>query len=419
MRILSSVVLAAAVASAVLGQGPQKCSSLHTRRSAHSLSTDEWRKIGRVLAQMHDSGELDRFAGAHQALFESVHGSTTFFPFHRKFVQEFEDVGRRIDGTFFVPYWDSTRDYRDPARSPILRNTTLGGNGQGPDGCLQDGIQGGWTMGFPGDHCLRRQFDDGSAIEPWVPAEVISSYIQSDDAIAQFREHIEYGIHGAVHLGLGGDAATRFAPNDFFFFMHHANIDRLWWLWQNTHRMMDYNGPGTNGEASLDDVIPHTDNMDFGDARAGSVMVLGFNRMCFAYDSAPAPPAQYPGANSDDHRMIHDARLPAPVFSGSSDTAGLGLEIMRIRRALAGSAALKDDFPGVAALGAARGIDADVDADACTCQERRAKRLVYPAPMSEMWIRMHGFDRARVDGVHREACALIDRLNNSTYVSPY
>ncbi|KAJ2172183.1 hypothetical protein EV181_007683, partial [Coemansia sp. RSA 532] len=112
MQFLISLVLVAAALPAVFGQGPEKCRTMHIRRSAHSLSPDEWQQIGRVLAQMHDSGDIDRFARAHQALFESVHGSTTFFPFHRKFVQEFEDIGRTFDPEFTVPYWDSTRDYR-------------------------------------------------------------------------------------------------------------------------------------------------------------------------------------------------------------------------------------------------------------------------------------------------------------------
>ncbi|PIA16896.1 Di-copper centre-containing protein, partial [Coemansia reversa NRRL 1564] len=139
--------------------------------------------------------------------------------------------------------WDTTLDYEDPASSPILRDDTLGGNGQGPNSCLPNGVQGGWEIGFPNRHCLRREFNNGDSIEPWIPAEVISSYIQSDDNLSLFREHIEYGIHGAVHLGLGGDDSTRYAPVDLFFFMHHANIDRLWWLWQNNqHDPLDYSG---------------------------------------------------------------------------------------------------------------------------------------------------------------------------------
>ncbi|KAJ2851135.1 hypothetical protein IWW36_001386 [Coemansia brasiliensis] len=424
MRFLISAVVAAAAISSVVAQGPQpppRCGSMRTRRSAHSLSNEDWQRIGRVLAQMHDDGHIDRFARAHQALFEFVHGSTTFFPFHRKFVQEFEDIGRQIDPDFTVPYWDSTRDYRDPASSPILRNNTLGGNGRGPNSCLPDGIQGQWNMQFPGDHCLRRQFDNGDSIRPWIPAEVISSFIQSDDWISVFREDIEYGIHGAVHLGLGGDASTRFAPNDFFFFMHHANIDRLWWLWQNSHFMLDYNGPGPNGEASLDDVIPQNDDVDFGGARVGSVMVLGYEDNCYTYDSAPGAPSSYPGFESDGpDRIIHGSQIPMPAFSGSSDVSGFGLEIMRMRRALSGDSALKQFYPGVAALESSRNMGADMaNVDECSCQERMAKRLLYPAPMTDSWIKMHKFDPHRIAQAYQKTCRLIDRLNNSTYVSPY
>jgi tyrosinase len=33
--------------------------------------------------------------------------------------------------------------------------------------------------------------------------------------------------------------------NDPLFFMHHANIDRLWWMWQEKHpeRVFDVDGP--------------------------------------------------------------------------------------------------------------------------------------------------------------------------------
>ncbi|KAJ2162060.1 hypothetical protein GGF46_000935 [Coemansia sp. RSA 552] len=423
MRTLGILALLA-ISPLAVAQNPGKCTSNRVRRSAHSLSPSDWERIGHVLSQMHDAGHVDRFARAHQALFESVHGSTTFFPFHRRFVQEFEDIGRQIDPGFTVPYWDSTRDYEDPASSPILSSGTLGGNGQGPDMCLPDGIQGGWTMGFPGRHCLRRDYRDGDTMEPWVPAELISSYIQSDDQIADFREHIEYGIHGAVHLGLGGDAATRFAPNDFFFFMHHANIDRLWWLWQNSnHDPLDYNGPGTNGEASLSDVIPQNNDVSFDGARVDSVMVLGYGPACYTYDSAPNAPSKYPGSSDGPdrpNRIIH--HQPA-VFSGSSNSAGFGLEVARIHRALDQDPALKEYFPGVAALGSSRVAGGYDSRPVDKCQQEAtaypARRLVHPAPMTDEWIRMHGFDPARVERLYNDGCMLIDRLNNSTYVSPY
>ncbi|KAJ2789827.1 hypothetical protein H4R21_006650, partial [Coemansia helicoidea] len=247
-----------------LAQSLPRCGSLRVRRSAHSLSPAEWQQIRRVLYQLHRQGQFDRFARAHSMVFDEVHGTAAFFPFHRRFVQEFEDLGRQIDPDFTIPYWDAARDYRDPASSPILQPGTLGGDGRGRASCVRDGIQARWGSLFPRRHCLRRDFNGGPFILPWVPPEMISSFLQSDTQLGLFREHIEYGIHGAVHLGLGGDAATPYAPNDFFFFMHHANIDRLWWQWQVGHlSIFDYDGPGPNGEATLDDIIPESNDVNF------------------------------------------------------------------------------------------------------------------------------------------------------------
>ncbi|KAJ2777012.1 hypothetical protein H4R18_005378 [Coemansia javaensis] len=427
MRIRMLVFLAAAVPAA-LGQAPAaglaKCGGLRVRRSAHDLSPDEWQRIGRVVAQLHSNGHFDRFARAHNVLFDSVHGTAAFFPFHRRFVQEFEDLGRQIDPEFTVPYWDSTRDSRDPASSSVLQDDTLGGNGQGPGRCLRNGIQGQWGSLVPRRHCLRRDFNDGDAILPWVPAEVISSFLQTDRRLADFSEHIEYSIHGAVHIGLGGDAGTRVAPNDLFFYMHHANIDRLWWQWQVGHRrVFDYNGPGPNGEAVLDDVIPQTGDVSFGGAQVRSVMVLGYGTVCYAYDSAPPPPASYPRRRPPGPQpgRGRSSQAPAaPVLSGGSNATSAGLEAARIHGALSGDPALKKYFPGIAALaGPDRSIGAYDDGSALSCAERRARRLVHPAPVPEAWIRMHNFDPARVRRVYDEMYRLIDQLNNSTYVSPY
>ncbi|KAJ2715078.1 hypothetical protein H4R19_001403 [Coemansia spiralis] len=422
MRLLVAVLLLAL--TEVLAQALPKCGSLRQRRSAHSLSPGEWQQLGRVVYQLHRQGQFDRFARAHGVVFDQVHGTAAFFPFHRRFVQEFEDLGRQIDPGFTIPYWDAPRDYRDPASSPVLQPYALGGDGRGRVGCVRDGVQGGWGSLFPGRHCLQRNFNAGSAILPWVPPEMISSYLQSDFQLGLFREHIEYGIHGAVHLGLGGDAATPFAPNDLFFFMHHANIDRLWWQWQVGHRsIFDYDGPGPNGGATLDDLIPQSRDVHFGGERVWSTMVLGYGSMCYTYDTAPPAPSRYPGALAARSQADWD-EPPAFTLSGASNTTEAGLEVARIRAALRRDPALRDLFPGVAALDPPmRSLGASSpppeDRDASTCRELTGRKIVYPAPLTRAWIEMHGFDVDRVDQLYAEGCRLIDRLNNSTYVSPY
>ena len=54
--------------------------------------------------------------------------------------------------------------------------------------------------------------------------------------------------HGLGHLFVGGDLAGGGAPNDPIFFLHHANIDRLWAMWQDNNRAdadtaVDYGNP--------------------------------------------------------------------------------------------------------------------------------------------------------------------------------
>ncbi|KAJ2557305.1 hypothetical protein EV175_001425 [Coemansia sp. RSA 1933] len=427
------IVLLAVSPVVVIGQEDNpKCQGLHTRRSAHSLSPADWQRVGNVVSKLHEDGVFSRFGKSHQAVFNNVHGATAFFPFHRRFVLELENMGRKIDPTFTIPFWDSTLDYKDPASSPVLRKESLGGNGEGPDKCVRDGIQGGWTMGFPSSHCLQRDYNRGNSIEPWVPAEVISSYIQSDTHLSRFREHIEFGIHGVVHLGLGGDAATKYAPNDFFFFMHHANIDRLWWLWQNSAGSpLGYDGPGANGEATLDDPMPQSADVSLGGGSVRPAMVLGFNGMCYTYESVPNPPAQYPGSesNSDDsvpHREINDANTS--IFSGSSNTAGNAQELLGIRQAFLQQDMLRDYFPRSALLGeptrdevlGAAAANATMASSPCGCNAAAPQRtLAYPARMSPMWVAMHGFNGTQVEQVYQEACRLIDLLNNSSYLSPY
>eukprot|EP01094_Clydonella_sp_ATCC50884_P027138 TRINITY_DN7673_c2_g1_i1.p1 TRINITY_DN7673_c2_g1~~TRINITY_DN7673_c2_g1_i1.p1 ORF type:complete len:226 (+),score=52.05 TRINITY_DN7673_c2_g1_i1:488-1165(+) len=60
-------------------------------------------------------------------------------------------------------------------------------------------------------------------------------------------------LHARVHSFFSGSMLPASSPNDPFFFLHHANIDRLWSLWQKRHpessryNPMDGSGPfGTN-----------------------------------------------------------------------------------------------------------------------------------------------------------------------------
>jgi hypothetical protein len=52
---------------------------------------------------------------------------------------------------------------------------------------------------------------------------------------ASFQNAIN-GPHGSVHVLTGGQmSSVAFAGFDPIFYLHHCNVDRLWWNWQQSH----------------------------------------------------------------------------------------------------------------------------------------------------------------------------------------
>ncbi|KAJ7815274.1 hypothetical protein B0H14DRAFT_2848064 [Mycena olivaceomarginata] len=43
--------------------------------------------------------------------------------------------------------------------------------------------------------------------------------------------------HDGGHFAVGGEMRDRYSsPGDPVFYLHHANLDRIWWLWQQQDR---------------------------------------------------------------------------------------------------------------------------------------------------------------------------------------
>ncbi|KAJ2489205.1 hypothetical protein IWW37_004186 [Coemansia sp. RSA 2050] len=450
MKIGISLVFAALV-SLSQGQGqaqgqtqaqpgrstPATCTSMRVRRNAASLSAQEWQSIGNVVNRMAQDGWVGRFGASHDRLFSRVHGNTCFFPFHRRYILEYENIGRTYDPNFVVPYWDATQNARNPMSDPLLSANALGTNGQGANNCLVDGIQGNSQLTYPNQHCLRRVYDNNGSIKQWYAPEVISSYIQSDTSLARFREDIEYSLHGAVHLGMGGDMDSGYAAQDFSFMVHHANLDRLWWDWQNTHNsFLMYDGNGSNGPASLSDTIPEDSSVPFNGATVESVMVLGYGNVCYTYDSSPSPPQSYPAAGGGAPANNASPQQPQqqgqgqnqqpalqqpssnsnrrPVLSGSSNMANRILENSGIQGAL-GSDAISRFFPGLSGWRAPARRRSYQEKKVSGCGEP----IPFPPRLTPEWVKMHGYDADRVEMFHKHACEIVEVLNNSTYKSPY
>jgi tyrosinase len=233
-----------------------------------------------------------------------AHGGAMFLPWHRAFLLRFENALREVSGKHItVPYWDwidpaSTRavfadDFMGGDGNPSARYAVTTGpfrKGQwrlnvqpigaefGPsatpyltrrfgsfpvEATLPTRADVTWLMGRPSYDV--KPFDAGSdpnvsfrnAMEGFWraagPARVTTgsaSMVCGPDGVMTTVSG--EGMHNRVHGFVGGliGVSTKgptfgtmllpTSPNDPVFFLHHANIDRLWAQWQETHGVNSY-----------------------------------------------------------------------------------------------------------------------------------------------------------------------------------
>ncbi|PVV03749.1 hypothetical protein BB560_001761 [Smittium megazygosporum] len=384
--LLSCALFLSSIYQAVNSQQLTQCRSISVRREVRSIPANEWNSIQRTLTRIRDDGWLAWMARVHTDNFGVVHGNPMFFPFHRMVLYDFERVGRRYDPNFSVPYWDSARDFSRPAASSVLSPRYIGTNGAGPNNCVSNGIQGGWQVSYPTRRCLRRVYNNGNAIQPWYSPEFVESLTQRSTTLDSFRSGLEYSLHGAVHIGMGGDMGAREAPNDLAFMLHHANLDRIWWRWQKIgQNMMKYDGNGPSGRVSLDNRITV-----YGDT-VSSVMRLGYGKMCFSYDTDPI------GRNGFGKR---DSLSPS------------GLNLTNVDASV-----LTKYFPLTAKEVGTR--HSGMKSERILSSADGSYKMPYPFPMSESFAKMHGYNLEVAKKVRKDAVDLIDDLQKYGYRSPY
>lgn len=140
--------------------------------------------------------------------------------------------------TGYQPYWEETLDMGDLASS-ILFDPITGFGGQGGE-CIDDGPFANLTINLNYDYasleffadtrCVSRSFDD----EIFLLGNTtnIDACFASDDANIALDCYF-VNPHGGGHGGVGGMMAnTAGSIGDPLFFLHHTNLDRLWWNWQ-------------------------------------------------------------------------------------------------------------------------------------------------------------------------------------------
>ncbi|KAI9372466.1 hypothetical protein BJX61DRAFT_533961 [Aspergillus egyptiacus] len=230
---------------------------------------------------------MDDFSATHINYTLQIHLSGIFFGWHRHFVWLWEKALRDECGyRGHQPYWDWALSADNLSASPLFDGspTSLSGDGvpidHGHDhdaeirllptnitipqgsggGCVTTGPFANMTLNLPdlslaGDetfppnafayspHCFTRNLN--SHISRAFTSQTDVDRLLTSASITELQANIDFsawpelrqagimGPHAAAHMSLGrtmDDFWT--APQDPSFFLHHAQVDRIWTLWQ-------------------------------------------------------------------------------------------------------------------------------------------------------------------------------------------
>lgn len=117
----------------------------------------------------------DDFTVAHVLNTPQIHWSGLLLPWHRHFVWTLEQTLRNECGySGYMPYWDWSKYLDGPwAKDPMFdgSETSLGGNGTGPNHCIEDGPLVDFVVNIPppdntssiqpNPRCIKRNFEAG------------------------------------------------------------------------------------------------------------------------------------------------------------------------------------------------------------------------------------------------------------------
>ncbi|KAM0795969.1 hypothetical protein BDR22DRAFT_893659 [Usnea florida] len=287
------------------------CKEPPIRREWRSLTLDEKSEFIQAVnclstkpSRWGMNGTLyDDFALLHGSIGSWCHRSASFFPWHRYTLKIWETALRDECGfKSQLPYWDWSLDWMDLANSSIWNSS----DGFGGDGDLDGPVTvGGGRCVTNGpfsalrpiiynhtytQHCLSRGFRDGKTVGRIPGAryspESIGSILR-ESTYKEFVRRVEYYLHNTMHQGIAGDFLAMTAANDPVFFVHHVQLDRLWWRWQQEdldHRIDEYRGKhmyNSTGEASTSDILMYAGFAE--DIPVSQVMDTQGGFLCYRY----------------------------------------------------------------------------------------------------------------------------------------
>lgn len=235
---------------------------LRVRRSIYSLTPDEVSRLVNAINTLRANGTYREFMNRHiQAMMAETpandpttdrnvaHRGPAFLSWHRAFIYEFEEQLRAVDPTVTLPYWPFEQETGTPR---VFTSAYFGSDGNdAQNDRVTDGPFASWNV----IRRIARDQDTGQTSLPSV-ADVNTIMQNTAYSTAPYSEQSAgfvmsmegwigtarspWSMHNLVHGYVGGDMGTMDSANDPIFFLVHANIDRIWWQWEQQRGITNY-----------------------------------------------------------------------------------------------------------------------------------------------------------------------------------
>ena len=222
-----------------------------------------------------------------------------FLPWHRLMLNQFEGVIREVlhDETFTLPYWNPvTGNEADLVLPAVFR---------APGTTLYNGTRWPWVNGGERIDILYRD---------WLSLDALNEdfYIDSPTGSHGFNPKLDTNPHFLTHLAVGGDMAD-FATvgGDPMFYLHHANLDRIWESWNRLGHTNPTDPKYLNRTFAYGDRSGK--RVDLPVSAADRIAQLGYE-----YDSYEKPPqplhltTEEAAARERTYQTLHDKAMGGP-----------------------------------------------------------------------------------------------------------
>ncbi len=280
---------------------------MRVRQNAALLTAGEWERYCRAVVALKHTfapgssvSAYDQFVATHLCVtslqrrggsqsYDGAHGVAEFLSWHREYLRRYEAELAAVDPSVTLPYWNwglgaesETDDlFKDDrmGRRPAFSPPSSTRYGPVPSGYFsaagRDNL--GWTI-HAKLRTLRNLALQRRGRQPFarLPTREQVLEVLEVDAYEELRLGAARGLpggserqiagleamHASAHGWVGGDMSRYTSPNDPIFFMLHAQVDRIWAIWQRTHpgpdhypeaTLRSYMWPWDGGESGVSD----------------------------------------------------------------------------------------------------------------------------------------------------------------------